>query len=398
MSRPPERSTTMKLPTTNLQSLKLQNAGDFKRLLSRLSPGKLSASAKSKSTESKSIKDKSTQTDGSNLKTANPLATAKSSKGFRIAMHLLLVKPWVLVLGFWLLSLAGGSLALSGMLSPRRLTMALPEPTVTETTQSNPLIKIEQGSDDISDSPSGEAETPVSETVVIGSDAASTTAKQTGNSAALTVLPVALFVGSCAAGCLVMSRRRAMARMAAARSRARARKSKLRTSTAASEAIGSATRVAQSTAQAKRQPKRKVAIARTTRQEANRKGPKVKPRLNKSAAVAAAAQKSTQPSSQPKRRRQRVRPQAAPATANGSRVLASRATAQQPPTPQPRGSKRRSQRASARTAGRRRMAGSRQVASRQPVVSVVPAGEANALDWTNGSLAHQMDVRQHRAM
>lgn len=426
MSRPPERLTTMKLPLTHLQPLKLQNAGYIKHLLLRLSPGKLSPSAEVESAQAKISQPSADRS------IANPLAAAKSSKGFRIAMHLLLVKPWVLVLGFWLLSLAGGSLALSGMLSPRRLTMALPEPTAVETTQSNPLITIEQRSDEIS----GEAEALAGETVVIGSEAVAPTTKQAENSAALTVLPVALFVGSCAAGCLVMSRRRAMARKAAARSRARARKSKLRPVTAGTKAT--ATRTPQATTQltsqlapsaqgtsrvqknqeqrrgrANHQPKRKVAIAKSTRQEAVRKGPKAAPTLKTAVSTASAqkpvqrsaqkpvqklAQKPARPSAQPKRRRQRVRIQPAPATANGNRVLTSRATAQQPLTSQPKESRRRTQRASARVGSRRRSATGRQIASRQPVVSVVPAGEVNALDWTNGSLAHQMDIRQHRAM
>ncbi|MEL7495760.1 MAG: hypothetical protein AAGJ95_17605, partial [Cyanobacteria bacterium J06554_11] len=82
----------MKLPLTHLQPLKLQNAGYIKHLLLRLSPGKLSPSAEVESAQAKISQPSADRS------IANPLAAAKSSKGFRIAVHLLLVKPWVLVL------------------------------------------------------------------------------------------------------------------------------------------------------------------------------------------------------------------------------------------------------------------------------------------------------------
>ncbi len=97
---------------------------------------------------------------------------------------------------------------------------------------------------------------------------------------------------------------------------------------------------------------------------------------------------------QPKKRRQRskgvIASQAtASSTANSGKRLVSRATA-------------RSKKGTIRVANRRRHPASQHPVSQHPVsqprvVSVMPAGDSHALDWREGSLAHQMDVRPQRS-
>ncbi|MGB3294089.1 MAG: hypothetical protein WBB01_13970, partial [Phormidesmis sp.] len=88
--------------------------------------------------------------------------------------------------------------------------------------------------------------------------------------------------------------------------------------------------------------------------------------------------------SQPKKRRQRSSQTALPKQTTRSRVLASQSVQQAAPVSRvskPNHSRRLSFR----------------VANRQTVVTVVPANEAHPLDWDNGSLAHQVDVRPQRS-
>ncbi len=104
----------------------------------------------------------------------------------------------------------------------------------------------------------------------------------------------------------------------------------------------------------------------------------------------------------PKKRRQRSK--IAPpvrTTANGGKVLASRATAvrsgAQSRQAQTRQAQTRLRKGAIRAASRRRHQMGPHSMAAPAVVSVVPASESHALDWHEGSLAHQMDVRPHRS-
>ena len=277
----------------------------------------------------------------------------------------------MLVLGFWLLSMAIGTVALSGMLSPRKLKMALPEPALDSgvANQSNTLLNASPSTDSAAQTSAatGNAgEIPVTE---VGA------ANSTEGGLSFPVLPIFALVGSCAAGSLVISRRRAMVRMAAARAQGRKRKS--RSSVASGASV--------------RPMKEGVAPIRS----------------------AATASNDLSRGLRSKKRRQRVRRAAVTAqSANASsRVLASRATAQQK-TAQPRKAQKSGPKVAQKVAAARRSSvrpatrvsrtqarrsAMRAASRRQPMVRVVPASESHALDWTQGSLAHQLDVRPQRS-
>lgn len=366
MSRSPERLTPMKLPTAKLRPLKLQKDMPAKKALKQVLPTALFASVKARSTK---------VAEGSS-NVVKSLQSVKESKSVKVALNLLLVRPWVLLLGFWAISLVGGALALEGMLSPRRLTMDLPEAVVEpEPVRTSSLISISQSSDEIAGDATAQ---PVSEEV-------SPVAVESASG--LPVLPLVGFVGACAAGCLVMSRRRAMARLSSARAKGRVRKVRARTGTPVKAGV--------------KKPVVKKPVVRQPVMAAVRSGAQ-KPGTQKSGAQKSGAQKSglqkagipktvekvAVASAAPRQKKRRQRPRKAAGVrpaAVGTSVVASRATAQRV-IAKPQGGKRTTRR-SMRAASRR-----------QPMVSVVPAGEANALDWPQGSLAHQLDVRHRQAM
>ncbi|MEL6351419.1 MAG: hypothetical protein AAFR58_06620 [Cyanobacteria bacterium J06627_28] len=351
----------MKLPTAKLRPLKLQKDMPAKKALKQVLPTALFASVKARSTK---------VAEGSS-NVVKSLQSVKESKSVKIALNLLLVRPWVLLLGFWAISLVGGALALEGMLSPRRLTMDLPEAVVEpEPMRTSSLISISQSSDEIAGDATAQ---PVSEEV-------SSVAVESASG--LPVLPLVGFVGACAAGCLVMSRRRAMARLSSARAKGRVRKVRTRTGTPVKAGV--------------KKPVVKKPVVRQPVMAAVRSGAQ-KPGTQKSGAQKSGLQKAGIPktvekvavaSAAPRQKKRRQRPRKAAGVrpaAVGTSVVASRATAQRV-IAKPQGGKRTTRR-SMRAASRR-----------QPMVSVVPAGEANALDWPQGSLAHQLDVRHRQAM
>lgn len=397
MTRPSERLDTMKLSTTpipaNSQDMRLQGIRSIKHLSK-----KLVASSPFKSTR-KSNKKTSRPVEESSHNGAQPAATSvqrfinrSDSKRTRLLLNLLLVRPWVLVLGFWLFSMAVGSLALSGMLSPRKLTQALPEPPVIESTQSEKsAIRVEKAEEE----KAIEGETP---TVVVGSDNASALTADSGSS--FPIVPLSVLVGSCAAGSLLISRRRALMQMSAARAqrhtkgksptKSSVRKSPARSQIARSQTIRNQGATAETSGTNKgishkkrRQRVRRNAAATAGRSKANQQPRVLASRTN--AQQLSSTQTTTQKSGTRKDRlakavKQKVgHKRSTSARAQANRVQAKRAT---------KGARRRASQASMRVASRR-----------QPIVSVVPASESHALDWRQGSLAHQMDVRsQRRAM
>lgn len=137
----------------------------------------------------------------------------QNSKSARVAFHLLLVKPWVLVVGLWLVSALSAVVAAERLVSPSKLTKDLPEPVVevAPVAKTNSFIDVEQGAEGITaDSTEPEAAQSAASEVVANSR--------------LPIWPLVTLVGSCAAGCVVISRRRAMLRIAAVRASGKSRK------------------------------------------------------------------------------------------------------------------------------------------------------------------------------
>jgi len=322
----------------------------------------------------------------SSTSSSNPRKPA--SKSTKLFLNLLLVRPWVLVLGFWLFSMVTGSLALDGMLSPRKLKMALPEPAVEEssTTQATAINVAQNAEEAAADAGSAPAESADPDVIVIGSDSAA-------GGSGLPVFPLIMVVGSCAAGSLLISRRRAMMRLAAARA------GRVRTRRPVAGGVRSVKRSGAAQMGSAQSPTKSATTKKAATKAAANKPTRLKPSLK------AAVLSST--GLRPKKRRQRVKRDVAP---QGSRVLASRTNVQTAVAAATRaqssknGSRtaRSAARKAVRQAGRgpvRRGASLRTASRHQPVVSVVPANESNALDWGRNSLAHQLDVRpQRRAM
>ena len=299
-------------------------------------------------------------------------STTKPSKGTQIAFNLLLVRPWVLVIGFWLLSMISAGVALEGLISPRRLTMDEPAtsaPTaVADSSAEDTFISVEPSADEIAADPAAET--------VFGTPPAE------ARSSNFPTWPLGALVGTCAAGCLVMSRRRAMVRLAAARSRNALRnesRSQLRKVRLSSRPVGSAESV--------KKPDNRSLVSSADGRSAASKAPASR----SAAARSAPTQAATKPpapklsrASKRQQRRQRSRQPILPKPVTKSRVLASQAA--QSTTPVAHVS---------RPNPRKRL--SFQVANQPSVVTVVPAGEAHPLDWDNGSLAHELDVRPQRS-
>lgn len=356
----------MKLPTASLKNLKLRSVQPFKQLLNKLSKGKPSSPDRSQK-----------NVPNTGARPAAPQPNFKSSKGSQVAFHLLLVKPWVLVAGLWLVSMLGAAIALEGMISPRRLTMALPEPQAeVASTAKDSFINIEQGSDDIvSDGIATENTETASST--------SESAEAAANGSDFPTWPVGALVGTCAAGCLVISRQRARVRLAAMRSRSVSRgesRGKVRRVRIDADTPIRSGKPAQKTGA--RKPVSAIARpsqSRTHQAETVRAA--VKQPIKQTAALKSAA------SSAHGSKKRRPRPQgasAAPKSAAVGRVLVSRSTAQQA-APTSRVSRPQPVKRLAARAG-----------SRQSIVSVVPASEDHPLDWTGSSLAHKMDVRPQK--
>ena len=306
-----------------------------------------------------------------NFSTTKP-STTKPSKGTQIAFNLLLVRPWVLVVGFWLLSMVSAGVALEGLISPRRLTMDVPTTSAPTAAADAPaedtFISVEPSADGIAADPAAET--------VFGTPPAE------ARSSDFPTWPLGALVGTCAAGCLVMSRRRAMVRLAAVRSR----------NTLRNESRGHLRKTRLSSRQAE--------TAETAKKPGNRKlGPvsvdghsaaNKAPASRSTAAGSASTQPTTKPLSpklshtEKRQRQQRSRQPNLPKPIVKSRVLASQAV--QPTVPVAHVS---------RPNPHKRL--SFQVANQPSVVTVVPASEAHPLDWDNGSLAHELDVRPQRS-
>ena len=324
----------------------------------------------------------------------------KNSKGSRIAFNLLLVRPWVLLIGFWLFSIAVGAVAVEGMVSPKKLKTALPEATVETAalTNKNALIKVDQGSEASATGIAEDGNTAQSDAGRLEANASGRVAAQTAANNSVPVLPLTAMVGTCAAGCLVISRRRAMARMAAARSRSRIRK--VRANADASVSKPGQSKLEQSKSEQSKpqgnpqnkpqnKPGRKVAARKISKPKVERSSG-VKPAIAKSPAHAFGLKPAAARLNQ--RRQRDKRAASSQPAASGKRVLVSRFAAQQAAPTQQVSSISRARQASNKA--KRKPA--RLATRHQGVVSVVPASESHALDWTNGSLAHQMDVRPSR--
>jgi len=359
---------------------------------------KASSEAKAESSPHISSSAKANSTKANSAKTSGIVGfvqnskLVQSSKSARVAFHLLLVKPWVLVVGLWLVSALSAVVAIEGLINPSKLTEDLPEPAaeVAPVAKANSFIDVEQGAEGITDDGKEieKSEPDASEAIAAN--------------AQFPVWPLVTLVGSCAAGCVVISRRRAMLRIAAARTRNRGRKlqsakpqiAKLQSAKLQSAKLQSAkpqiapTRLKASNHNpTRRSPSAPrvltpvTALKSKARLAVGKAGDK-----NKEKARDKAIEKTVS-TTLGKKRRQRKRSsshQAAAKPAGKSRVLISRSTAQQAApqskVSQPGSSPRARQKVT-------------RLVRRQPVVSVVPAEHANRLDWAEGSLAHDLDKR-----
>lgn len=356
----------------NLQHIQLQNITPFKQISARLATsvgGVKNATAQNATAQNATVAP--TQSDP--LKTTARLPFIKESSGSRLAFNLLLVRPWVLVVGFWLISMLSASLAWEGMISPKKLTMALPQPNtgITSAANKNSFLRVEQDTDN----------SVVQNSAPIRAQRTSATSTTTADNANFPKWSIGALVGTCAAGCLGISRRRAMVRIASMRSRGRY---KAHNNHLAHNHSGN------------RRTLKKVAIRKNGKATFRPTGKPQKgrpvtgqPIRNKFAASQSSSTFTAFKSAQSKKRRPRKRAAAMQqkTTVAGNRVLISRSTAQQNASTPHSTSPRPVKHPVAQGASRR-----------QGVVSVVPASTSHALDWTNGSLAHQLDVRsQHTA-
>ena len=236
---------------------------------------------------------------------------AQSSKSARVVFHLLLVKPWVLVVGLWLVSALSAVVAIEGLVSPSKLTKDLPEPAVevAPVAKANSFIDVEQGAEGITEDGNATAETepPADEAVAANSR--------------LPVWPLVTLVGSCAAGCVVISRRRAMLRIAAARAKGKGRKPQI------AKTQNTPVRLKASNSQPTRRtvsapdPLTPVTALQSTARLVDKTKEKGRDRSDEETAAASG-----------KKRRQRKHsrtPQTAIKPSGKSRILASRSTAQQ---------------------------------------------------------------------
>ncbi|MGD1896699.1 MAG: hypothetical protein ACFB16_07065, partial [Phormidesmis sp.] len=296
-------------------------------------------------------------------------------------------------------AMAIGSVALDGMLSPRKLKMALPEPAAPETLvpKTSSLISVAQSAEalaaDGAAADEAESDAPGESASELGDDA---TSVESGRDSGLPLLPLAVLVGTCAAGSLAISRRRAVMRMAVARAQGRSHQSRLKVSANGRPKV-SAKSVKGKT------PKVTVAGASMrSAQPAQRKAGRLA-NNGKTVPFNVMAKRSSASRLKLKKQRQRVKQsETAAARQNGhsSRVLASRTNAQKTAASAPAQSSPQSTRSlrGGRPSRRQvRRASVRAASRRQPMVSVVPANESHALDWNRGSLAHQLDVRPQRS-
>jgi len=298
----------------------------------------------------------------------------KNSKAARVTFTLLLVRPWVLVAGLWMVSLLGSAIAIKGLIRPSALLQALPEAIVeAPPVATSSIISVAEDGADSGETPTENAE-----------------AAPPAEGDASSGFPVGMAIvlsGTCAAGCLLMSRRRrAMARLSAARSKPRVRRKPVRTDVVRPI----------ETAQGLKQ------VRKTASSTASGKTARVRAANLRSSNLRTVGAEDARGTSRAKKRRQRNK---RVASVSGAQTVAIKNRKKgQLPTRKAAGQKAvsrsvataRGPRTTAEARAHRVKRASSRMAHRQSVVSVVPAGESHALDWTNGSLAHQMDVRQPR--
>jgi len=403
MTRPSERLKNTKLSSapakglqvqTLKQSLKLENADPLKRSVKGVAR-KLKAQMAGRLANKSSEKGPSAADNSKPGETAalKKLPFVKDTKGSRLALNLLLVRPWFLLAGFWVVSLVSAAVAWEGMISPRILTMDLPQQAVENAPAAgkNSFLSVEQapesGSSDVEQSAPTESAN--------AKDSATNAADSAGG---FPTWPLGALVGTCAAGCLAISRRRAMVRLAATRSKGKRR---VRPNAAPQASHKKTSPLVSSSKMGRSKAGRplKVVATRKPKRSVPRIQPKGQPNKGQPArlnpvAVHADGQSSVRGLVKPKKRRQRRRlatAQSVPRPAAGAPVLASRTSASRPDL-------QRSQAAptAQNRLQKRRKPSVRSLKRNQSVVSVVPASESNALDWRNGSLAHQLDVRPQR--
>ncbi|MBE9061778.1 hypothetical protein [cf. Phormidesmis sp. LEGE 11477] len=385
----------MKLPIASLNKVKLQSLKPFQAIAEKLSSSKARLAGTHQLTRAQTEESAKA---GSTKEGQSAKGHSKEKNAYQIALTLLLVRPWVLVLGFWIFSMGIGTLALGGMLSPRRLTRALPEPTTN-----TPVASSNRSADTLNSDSAALAE--AGDAAAVENTGSTDTNAANGSQLPL-ALPLVLLVSACAVGCFVISRRRAM-KMAAARARVRKGSGSLKISTATSSASPSRAGAGKTNRnKAEGRVGITAASVRPVRKASIRTLTKAIPTVKTAAKAAKTSAKkpasisfpkfSNLSATSPSQRRSRSKTGRAARAAvrsagKNNQVLASRATAVR--------SSARSQQAHSQQARTLLRKNTIRAASRrqQPMVSVVPASESHTLDWREASLAHQMDVRPHRS-
>ena len=330
---------------------------------------------------SQSEQPRSRANESSKRQSAIPnIPLIQNSKAARVTFTLLLVRPWVLVAGLWVLSLLSSAVAIKGLIRPSILTQALPEAIVeAPPVATSSIINVVEG-----DAETGDVATAKTEAIEEIEPVETAAEPAQGN------LPIGLMValtGTCAAGCLVMARRRAMARMSVARSKQRVRRKPIRPDAVRKIA----------TAQSLKQVRKPASSGQQLSHERSASSPAANARTANARPTnlrpAGAADADARGMSRVKKRRQRNKRVAT--TQNlGTQTRKSGQVKTRKAVQKPASHPAAQRSGSAYPARPRRVKRSAShTARRQSVVSVVPAGNSHALDWENGSLAHQMDVR-----
>ncbi|MBE9076664.1 hypothetical protein IQ241_05025 [Romeria aff. gracilis LEGE 07310] len=248
--------------------------------------------------------------------------------GSRFWFQLLLVRPWLLVVGFWLVSILVGVFALEGIVKPK--------PLLTTGIESGRIAsgRTVDGAGPTA-SPFTASGQPTAEAPVAGSDSS----RQAG----VPVWSLSAMVGACAVGCVMLSQWRRLARTAPRTRRSRSARILVRSTSPSSAAVPA--------------PSLPLAQSRVIQ-------------LSHQSDSIARSKPGKSPGQRARRRAERRR--------RGALSIRARGTAQPPP--------------------RRTQANASKNLGPQPVISVVPASESHQLDWPEGSLAHQLDVRVKRSL
>lgn len=284
------------------------------------------------------------------------LTSVKSAKrlwGSQVWFQLLLVRPWLLVVGFWLVSVVVAVSALERIVKPK--------PLIAGKIEAGEAVGRAAPAEPSAAPPSVTPSfvTPSTRLALTDPDAAS---DPSAASALVTGVPLwsplglpigllSAMVGACAVGCVMLSRWRQLERTTLRARRSRSAPTPIQATGAQPAAVpapapfpAQAQFLVQSQAQSRR-----VQLSNSSDRKAGQ----------------SSGQKSCRRSDRQRRVARSARPAAAPRPPRSGQAQTSQVQTNR---------------------------------EQQPVISVVPASEAHTLDWPEGSLAHQLDVRAKRSL